>query len=348
MGKRQILLIGPLPPPNGGVSIHVHRLAKMLSGKYVFDFIDESKMVKPEYFNFRRLQLVRYLKKLIKSDLVYIHSGTPALQYFHIVAGKITGSRVMITLHAYPFKKKWLPRILDRILFSLANEIILVNPLFKERISLPAKKCSIQNAFIPPIMEEESCLPDHIAQWIKTAADNNHKVICSNAWRLDVFNNEDLYGLDLCIEVTDRLLKKGYLVKFIFNIATIDKYAASYKQYQEKINSMNLDNHFLLINEQLSFVRLMEQSDVFVRPTNTDGDSLSIRESLFLGRKTLASDVVQRPAGTILFKNRDIDDFEEKLQLVLKEPLLDKSTIHEKEMENYISYYGKIIDRVLN
>ncbi len=348
MDKRHILLIGPLPPPNGGVSMHVHRLAKMLSGKYAFDYVDESKIVKPEYFNFRSLQLIRYLKKLRKSDLVYIHSGTPALQYFHIVAGRITGNRVVITLHAYPFRKKWLLRLFDRILFSLANEVILVNPLFKERISLPGKKCSIQNAFIPPVMEEESCLPDHIFQWIKTAVDNNHKVICSNAWRLDVFNNQDLYGLDLCIEVTARLLKKGYPVKFIFNIATIDRYATSYNQYQEKINTMNLSDNFLLINEQLSFVRLMEQSDVFVRPTNTDGDSLSIRESLFLGRKTLASDVVERPAGTILFKNRDIDDFEDKLQQALKEPCLGKSTIHEKEMEKYKSYYAEMIDRVLN
>ena len=348
MDKRHILLIGPLPPPNGGVSIHVHRLAKMLSGKYAFDYIDESKIVKPEYFNFRSLHLIRYLKKFLKSDLVYIHSGTPALQYFHLIAGKITGNRVMITLHAYPFRKKWLPRLFDRILFSWANEIILVNPLFKERISLPENKCSIQNAFIPPIMEEESCLPVHIGQWIKTAADSNYKLICSNAWRLDVFDNQDLYGLDLCIEVTARLLKKGCPVKFIFNIATIDKYAASYKQYQEMINTMNLGDHFLLINEQLSFVRLMEQSDVFVRPTNTDGDSLSIRESLFLGRKTVASDVVERPAGTILFKNRDIDDFEEKLQRALQEPGLDKSTFPEKEMEKYKSYYGEMIDRVLN
>ena len=46
-------------------------------------------------------------------------------------------------------------------------------------------------------------------------------------------------------------------------------------------------------------------SDVFVRPTSADGDSISVREALTLGTPCVASDVVARPEGAICFKNQD-------------------------------------------
>jgi glycosyltransferase involved in cell wall biosynthesis len=65
------------------------------------------------------------------------------------------------------------------------------------------------------------------------------------------------------------------------------------------------------------FVPVLAEADVFVRPTNTDGDANSVREALYLGVPAVASDVVERPAGTILFRTRDLDDLEAKVRSVL-------------------------------
>lgn len=54
--------------------------------------------------------------------------------------------------------------------------------------------------------------------------------------------------------------------------------------------------------------------DVFVRPTNTDGDAVSLREALYFWIPSVASDAVQRPEGTVLFNSRDIDDFTAKVK----------------------------------
>lgn len=46
-------------------------------------------------------------------------------------------------------------------------------------------------------------------------------------------------------------------------------------------------------------------ADLFVRPTRADGDALSVREALALGRRVVASAVGDRPAGCLLFPSGD-------------------------------------------
>jgi glycosyltransferase involved in cell wall biosynthesis len=50
---------------------------------------------------------------------------------------------------------------------------------------------------------------------------------------------------------------------------------------------------------------VLEAADVFVRPTRADGDAVSVREALALGCRVVASDVVHRPAGCLLFRSGD-------------------------------------------
>jgi len=46
-------------------------------------------------------------------------------------------------------------------------------------------------------------------------------------------------------------------------------------------------------------------ADVFVRPTLADGDAISVREALALGRPTVASAVGARPSGALVFAAGD-------------------------------------------
>ncbi|MFN7135061.1 MAG: glycosyltransferase, partial [Myxococcales bacterium] len=62
---------------------------------------------------------------------------------------------------------------------------------------------------------------------------------------------------------------------------------------------------------------VMLASDVFVRPTYADGDALSVREALSLGRPVVASAVGFRPEGTTLFRTGDALDLAEKVERAL-------------------------------
>ena len=112
-----------------------------------------------------------------------------------------------------------------------------------------------------------------------------------------------------------------------------------YIKYINKINKEGLNEYITILTYPISFVRLMEKSDLVIRATNTDGDALTVREALYLNKPVIASDVVKRPKGTILFKNRDSDDLYKKIIETLNkkiEPL-------NKENIDYLNLYKKIL-----
>jgi glycosyltransferase involved in cell wall biosynthesis len=57
--------------------------------------------------------------------------------------------------------------------------------------------------------------------------------------------------------------------------------------------------------EHAAALGVIAACDVFVRPTRADGDALSVREALSLGRNVVASDVGHRPPGCLLFRAGD-------------------------------------------
>ncbi len=350
MSKRyNVLITGPLPPPAGGISIHISRLSNLIKNDFNIDFVDESSIIKKEYYNIRSFNPIPYLKKIISADLLYIHSGSNLLKKMHILIGKLFKKKIIITIHGYKKKRKMPFRLIDREIYKLADKIILVNSDMIEKINLPISKCIIKHAFLPPEMSEEAILPKKVIERITKARLNNEVIICANASRLDTYNNQDLYGLDICLEVTSKLINKKKLVSFIFNVSSLENGSDRYYQAKELIEKMSLEDNFLLINENLSFVKLIEKCNIVLRPTNTDGDALTIRESIFLGKKVLASDIVPRPTGTKLFKSRNVEDLEIQLnKLINCNNKKQETKSIDTEMKDLKKFYSTMINEYLS
>jgi len=341
-------MIGPMPPPSGGVSIHIKRLSKLIEKDFEIDYIDESRNVKVNYFNIRSYNLIQYFKKVIKADLIYIHSGTTLQRVFHIASGKIFAKKIIVTLHAYPFVKKMIQKKIDEFFFNWANLVISVNNEILNNISLNKEKCLVKHAFLPPDLEIETELPGYLKEWITKEKNIGKYIICANAIRIDIFDGLDLYGLDMCIRVAKSLNNSHSPVSFVFNVSSLEKNKDLYLKYERLIKELNLVDNFLLINEELSFVNLILESDIVVRPTATDGDALTVREALFLGKKIIASDVVSRPAETILFKSRDLHDFENKIKYAIS---LNSKFSYPKineDIEEYKDFYSQFINSVMS
>ena len=64
---------------------------------------------------------------------------------------------------------------------------------------------------------------------------------------------------------------------------------------------------------------LLAASDVLVRSTFADGDSMAVREGLALGVPVVASDTAYRPAGVWTFRKGDAGDLEARLTAALLE-----------------------------
>lgn len=351
--NKRVLLIGPFPPPYGGVSVHLSRLVSLLKDNFSFELIDESPIKKSDIFNLRELRFLSYLKRVKRAKILYIHSGKTILQLSHLIVGKVFFKKTIITLHGFTSRPPKFIFIFLGILYRLANVIIVVNEDIRTQLKLPLKNCIQREAFIPPCIANEPELPDSIKEAVTKSRSEKKTIICANAFKLKTFQNQDIYGLDLCIEVTKRLRDKGKSFTFIFVVTSTDENDLMYKKYQGVINSSNLSHTFFLLNTNLSFVRLIQKSDIVVRPTNTDGDSLSIREGIFLNKRVLTSDVVLRPPGSILFQNRNVDDFELKLEKLIDEvssPNLNKTTIDEgrttDRLKEYRTFYSTLLNKL--
>jgi hypothetical protein len=343
----KILITGPIKPPFGGISIHIDRLISLLNDQFEFDFIDESSLRKKEYYNIRSLNPFIYLKKIYNSDLLFVHSGNNFFKKLHIVIGKLFQKKIIITIHGYRNKHKSYNKFIDQIVFQLSDKIILVNDEILNRISIKKReKIIIKHAFLPPVLENENDLPEKIKIWIFNAKKNNQIILCANASRLENYNSQDLYGLDLCYEATIRLLSIQKPIKLIFIVSDLSKGEEKFKHYTKLIAENNLSDHILLLNENVSFVKVILESDIVLRPTNTDGDALTIREAIYFNKKVIASDIVNRPKGTIIFKNRDVIDFKQKIentiQILLGENI-NKHSSHLLVDKTFKEFYLNII-----
>ena len=78
--------------------------------------------------------------------------------------------------------------------------------------------------------------------------------------------------------------------------------SGEYMQFFQSKN-ITLPANVVMITYPHSFFSLTAICDAMIRNTTTDGDSLSIKESLFLQKDVYATDVVSRCKGVCIFKN---------------------------------------------
>ena len=76
----------------------------------------------------------------------------------------------------------------------------------------------------------------------------------------------------------------------------------------------------------------MKESDAVIRATATDGDSLSIREALYLGKPIIATNCVTRPEGVIVYDFNNLNDFSSAIQIALNTP----NQTNSKEVESIV------------
>jgi glycosyltransferase involved in cell wall biosynthesis len=347
--KFNILIAGPIAPPFGGISIHIKRLAFALKPQFNISFIDEAKKKKSNIFNIYSLNFFAYLKLVLQSDLVFIHSGNRWLKKLHLIVSKLFRKKTIITIHGYGKKRNFVLKFWDEIIYRLANHIVLVNAEINQKIDLPLQKCSIQHAFLPPNLLDESPLPESLYSKIVTAKAEGKFILVGNASRLDLFNGEDLYGVDMAIEAASQLLAENENFLMVFSISELGSGTDLYNTYIKKIESAGLKDNFIFYTGILSFPQLIELSDIVIRPTKTDGDSLSVREALYFKKPIIASDVVLRPKGTITFKTRNFEDFIFQIKTCLsqKKAGINPNPV-QNQNEDFSNFYINLIHQTLN
>lgn len=315
---KNLYIVGTVPESSfiGGVSIHVKRLTEALDIKKInYALIDyKQKGVKKTC-----LFLIRH------KGVVHIHVTHPILLLMFLTASKLAGSKCIFTLHAdYERFSGW-KKLAFIAALKCADVPILINHRSYEACRKISRNALFIPVFIPPYVE--NTLQPEIVDKITEQKEKGKTIVSTNASRLsfDRFGNE-IYGIAFLVDFFKE--KKQYAL-------IISDPKGAYRQHLKETG-----DNIIFIDYPHPYYELLKHIDIFVRNTSTDGDAISVKEALYLGKRALCSDSVDRPLGVTLFSYSNRQSFEDALQSVLKTQAPDNMQVQDCAIE-IIDLYRK-------
>lgn len=302
----RLLLVGDFPPPLGGVSVHVRALAQAArkAGAHV-TVLDVGKGQHDEEGVIASGRAVRFAVSLAtlaaSHELLHVHtSGANARSWLLAAAvgaaARVTGHRAVATLHSGHG-----PRYLSTPSRALAARVALAPydrvVCVTEEISRALDRIGAapQRHLVAPAFGREGLEPGALPAAARAFRDE-HPVVMSAM----LAPGPD-YGARELFSAFARLRRQGLRAGLaVFGPGTDDD---STRQLAGQLGASPLLALGAL--ERGVALAVVAHSDVFVRPTRVDGDSVSVREALALGRRVVATRVGTRPAGVHLCEPAD-------------------------------------------
>lgn len=304
MNKKKILLIGPMPPPSGGVSVHLQRLLRRSN---------ENPDLSLSVFDLRKLKLYRCdgtngnifsaLLFFLTARIVHIHLSNPK-KILIARCSRFFGKKVFYTQHN--------PRELNlpstKLIIKIASKTIFVfNPG-----NIPSNGLVIP-AFIHS--DDSRSLPNFLVEKLKQY---KHVIVSVSSYSGKSGVTEDIYGFDIILDAVKNLPSSNDTTLILVDSNEILK-----DHYSKLIHDIEqlTGIKIIYIGYDINFPKLLSLSDVFIRATRSDGDSISVREALDASVPVLASDCVARPEGCITFHSGDAKE----LSILIEESLKNKN-----------------------
>jgi glycosyltransferase involved in cell wall biosynthesis len=314
-----VALVGPYPPPYGGVSVHIKRLHGRLQ-----DLAIPSRVYcQPLPASGREGSIIpvsiRFSWKVwlpehgwrCDSSIVHFHDGwywTPAA-----LAMLWRGKQVVMTFHDQQAggvkweDASWLERWLGRRLFRhpRVRWVAVSEEVERQLIEKGVLRARIVviPAYIPPRSGVGARrLPRHVEDFLGA----HRPILSTYAWKLTVDEQGvDVYGFDLCLEAIRSLKAEHPGIGLVISLPQVSD-LRYFQALTRRIAELEIEKQVLFFTEPLEDVHLLWQaSDVFLRATNTDGDAVTVREALSMGVPVVASDASRRPEGAVLFESRN-------------------------------------------
>ncbi len=326
--NKRVLVLGPVPPPYGGVSVHVHRVISLLEQqKNIVLYINSCVQYRYRHaialFYFIRLffAIIRFRPQEVHLHTLYVSNGLRDLQIIMLLQTFFVYRVVLIEhdcRYLYKRSSEWkaaLNKILPRV-----NHLVWIGNLteksyYDNNMELPVL-CTIESAFVPPDRADYDALIRKFPQDLFVFIAQHTPVLLANAFQLVLLEGRDLYGFDQCLHALKRIKDIYPHIGFIFALGQIGD-VAYYQQLNNYIKQYELEPHCFMLIGQRPLWPLMQHVDLFVRPTLSDGASVSIEEALWSNVPVVASNVCMRPAQVMLY-----DGFSENLTEVIKKHLM--------------------------
>lgn len=338
MDRNKIAILSSLGPPWGGVGMHISRLLYRLKAAgipYVmYDQLGKTISSMNVVASDRSLKgLIKFIFS-VKEDIIHLHTSNLYGLLFLAAILKMRGKKIISTFHnqnvvrIFNSKGLIIKSTIKMLLPNIDHIICVNNNIYSYMISMKVRpnKLSLIPAFLPPSDAEIS--ESNLSKEVLSFMEAHQPIIGSHGWFGYFVNNVHVYSFDMITELIRKVV--AIYPKVGFYTVITDTYDNDHRNKIIKERKINgLEENWLIIEQpSLNAVALFKKSDLFLRPTITDGDSVSIRECLYLGIPVIASDCVPRPDACIVFKSRDQVHFEESvLRTIADLPNAKKKTL---------------------
>ena len=284
--NNNLLIVGATPKSAGvgGVTVHVERLLQFLTKKG-FQY---------ELFDYKKESLFGIFGKVKCSNLIHLHICNPFYMFLLAVICRICRKKFVLTLHGKYTETEQKPWVLIKYAIKKATVPIVLNQLSYDACIGINPRTTLIPAFIPP--QKEDVLEPDVKDIVEKIHSEGKKVAVTYGY--DDFvdaNGKEVYGVSFLLPLFNSNKDHSLIVSNPTGCYK-RKYAEAYP-------------NVYFIDHPLSLYELLKISDVFVRNTSKDGDSLSVKEALYLHKRVICTDVVERPEGVCLYKYSDKESF---------------------------------------
>ena len=312
----KILLLGPYPPPQGGVQTNLVAIREDLRARgvpcMVINLTRHHQIERDGlYFPRSSWELIRLLFRL-DYDIAHLHFGGDLhrrLLFLALLIGWMPGRRAGLTFHSggYPASeigKKTGYWSLAGLAIRSLDRLIGVNQelaAFFSRLGVPRRNIRVVCPFAGAHFDPSEPLPPKLAGFFAA-----HRPLL-----VTVSGLEPEYDLPLQIDAMEEILT----VHPQAGLAILGT-GSREDELRAHIESKPYAKKILLAGDvpHASTLRALSEADLFLRTTLYDGDSISVREALAIGIPSIVSDNGMRPPGVRLFP---IGDREAMVRVVL-------------------------------
>ena len=341
MGLPHVTQVGTIPPPIGGVSVHVLRLMSVLRENQVdVSLLDLHWFPGKKYPAGIQLEargrglgsLLRYWWKVLWSrDLLHYHASS--WQSF-VVANSVLAfawkrAFVVVTLHTgntLPAPHSVGYRLFLHLLGRVNAFICVSEELFEVIKQAIGDGRNSQNILIrvsPYIGSGLDKSPEGSDIQHSTNSAKRSRVVVSGY-------GAPQYNWNFVCSLIDTMSSEVEWVCCIYGPRDPQYWPAMERELRKR-------SGVVIYNDLSSdgFVSILRSATVYLRPTDYDGDSVSIYEALAEDVSCVASNVVKRPSGAICYEhNNRLDCMDKLIQAEMRRPercTMDRPSRKERE-----------------
>jgi glycosyltransferase involved in cell wall biosynthesis len=343
----RVVQLGPYPPPHGGVQTNLVAIRELLrkSGHecLAVNLTRHRRDDGDGVFYPKSSSALMGLLWSLKADVLHLHFGgdlTTRLLGLALFCTCLPGRRTVLTFHSggypgSPAGQTVRPRTLRGFVLRRLDGLIAVNSeiaaMFR-KFGVPDRRIRTILPFAVRLPDRSLPLPDRLASFLA-----QHRPSLLTVGLL-----EPEYDLFLQIEAMAEVLKQHPTAGLLIAGA-----GSLEEKLQEHIARKPYRDHILLYGDMPHEVtlRAVLECDLMLRTTLYDGDSVSVREALYLGTPVVATDNGMRPSGVHLIPAQNPEKLRDKILELLASARAPRATAGDgqENIRAVLEFYREVI-----